>query len=330
MKKLVAFLLAVMMLMTAAASAETASVFTFLDPVLTIDSEDGLHTIDLTGLKVDIAATDGEPAYLRITAQGNGESLLDMTAQIVNGNAWIAIAGVSRALYAELPEIKAAGPETVTEAGLSGVDLSGVMDIIMSKAELTANEDGSMTFKVPCTAMNEILEAIAPVLESVSIPGVDLTEVTSTFAQLKESNSGVDAEGRFAQDDDSIALNLVLTAVQDGEPTDAKLVIDSSGTDDGVSLDIDAAGQALVHIDAGPDNGYIALNLSVAAEGKSMSLKVKLSASEEEEADFADIDTESAVSVQELGEQNEELTNELSGALGNLISFVFTALAVEA
>ena len=42
------------------------------------------------------------------------------------------------------------------------------------------------------------------------------------------------------------------------------------------------------------------------------------------------IDTESAVSVQELGEQNEELTNELSGALGNLISFVFTALAVEA
>ena len=37
MKKLVAFLLAVMMLMTAAASAETASVFTFLDPVLTID-----------------------------------------------------------------------------------------------------------------------------------------------------------------------------------------------------------------------------------------------------------------------------------------------------
>ena len=279
---------------------------------------------------MDIAATEGEPAYLRITAQGNGESLLDMTAQIVNGNAWIAIAGVRCALYAELPEIKAAGPETVTEAGLSGVDLSGVMDIIMSKAELTANEDGSMTFKVPYTAMNEILEAIAPVLESVSIPGVDLTEVTSTFAQLKESNSGVDAEGRFAQDDDSIALNLVLTAVQDGEPTDAKLVIDSSGTDDGVSLDIDAAGQALVHIDAGPDNGYVALNLSVAAEGKSMSLKVKLSASEEEEADFADIDTESAVSVQELGEQNEELTNELSGALGNLISFVFTALAVEA
>ena len=41
-----------MLLMTAAASAETASTFTFLDPVLIIDTGAGAQTFDLTGLQV--------------------------------------------------------------------------------------------------------------------------------------------------------------------------------------------------------------------------------------------------------------------------------------
>ena len=60
-KKLFAILLAVMLLMTAAASAETASTFTFLDPVLVIDTGAGAQTFDLTGLQVKIAATESDP-----------------------------------------------------------------------------------------------------------------------------------------------------------------------------------------------------------------------------------------------------------------------------
>lgn len=82
MKKLFAILLAVMLLMTAAASAETPSTFTFLDPVLVIDTGAGAQTFDLTGLQVKIAATESDPVKIRLSILGDGESLADITAQV--------------------------------------------------------------------------------------------------------------------------------------------------------------------------------------------------------------------------------------------------------
>lgn len=329
MKKLFAFFLAVMMFMTVAASAEIASTFTILDPALTIDTGAGAQTFDLTGMKLDLAATEGDPIYLRLTIQGDGEGLIDVTAQIADGHALLAFDGVSRPLDVDLPDVETeqSAETEPAELQMPAIDLDSLTEIIMSQAEFGNDEDGNMTFKLPYTALNEIMEAIAPSLESASIPGMDMSEVVSTFARLKESNSGADVEGRIAMAEESLALNVVITAVQNGEPTDAKLLIDlAADTTNGASLDIDAAGQAKIHIVAKFENGYVALNVDATGGGKSMALKFKLTASEEEEVEFAAIDGENAIKVTELEEADEALKNEFVNAIGNLINYILSAL----
>ncbi len=56
-------------------------------------------------------------------------------------------------------------------------------------------------------------------------------------------------------------------------------------------------------------------------------MKIKFTASEEEEVEFAAVDAENALNVAELSEGDEALSNEITGVLGNLIGFVFNALA---
>ena len=102
MKKLFAILLAVMMFMTVEASAETASTFTIFDPMLIFDNGGDAMAIDLTGMKLEFAATEGTPTYLRLTIQGNGEGLFDVTAQVEDGHALLDIDGVSQPLYGHL------------------------------------------------------------------------------------------------------------------------------------------------------------------------------------------------------------------------------------
>ncbi len=56
-------------------------------------------------------------------------------------------------------------------------------------------------------------------------------------------------------------------------------------------------------------------------------MKIKFTASEEEEVEFAAVDAENALNVAELSEGDEALSNEITGVLGNLLGFVFNALA---
>ena len=56
-------------------------------------------------------------------------------------------------------------------------------------------------------------------------------------------------------------------------------------------------------------------------------MKIKFTTSEEEEVEFAAVDAENALNVAELSEGDEALSNEITGVLGNLLGFVFNALA---
>lgn len=56
-------------------------------------------------------------------------------------------------------------------------------------------------------------------------------------------------------------------------------------------------------------------------------MEIKFTASEEEEVEFAAVDAENALNVAELSEGDEALSKEITGVLGNLLGFVFNALA---
>lgn len=323
MKKVLAILIAVMLLLTAAASAE--SVFSFADPVLTLNTGE-TQTIDLTGLEVVIASEEMNGGMaIQVDVNGDGNKLLGISANVVGEKVVFAIDGVSNVYSAEIPVGAVSGVASLDLSALN-IDVEALMTTVMSSIEMDGN-----TIKIPYTAVNEILEALAPALEGMEIPGVDMSQLADTVAQLKQSNSGISLEVTYAEAEGGMSFSAAAIPVQDGTAGDVALNISFEMGDSGMNARIEAPGQGAFYFNMQPvDDVKVKVNLGGEAQGMGFDLS-GIASSTEADVEFAALDAGNAIDVQSMTEeQTEAFSSELMGAAMGLIGYVYGALGAAA
>ena len=323
MKKLIAILTALLMLAMCAASAETVVI---ADPVVKVDTGSPM-TLDLTGLELAVTAGEagGVPA-VQIDINGNGSKLMGAAVNVIGNKAVFAFDGGSNVYSVEIP---AEALQTVNNLDLSklNIDTDALMNTIMNGVELTDN-----SIKVPYTTINDVLEMLAPALSDVEIPGLDVNELISAVAQLKESNSGISLEGTYEQDGSDVSANVSAIPVQNGVAGEAAINVSVEMGDDGMGFSIEVPGQAELYFALSPaDDNTVGIALGGNADGQSFDLTAVIKMVESDVTLTAIAGAENAIDVQTMtSEQSEALTNEFSKAASGLMGYLFSALGAAA
>ena len=312
MKKLIALLIALMVLALPIASAETVLI---TDPVLTAAGQ----TIDLTGLEIAVGAgAIGETAAIQIDFNGNGQKLYGIAINATaDGIVLIAPEGISNVYCAAIPE-EAAG---LANLQMPDLDLDAVIETLTAGIEM----DGD-TIRIPYNVINEALAQIAPQLEGIEIPGVSSDEIVQALTQLQESNSGITIEATITESDAGTAINAKGILVEDGTATGQNVFNADVTVGENVDFTIDLMGEATVHFATEGDR----ITIGGSADGTSFELAFSVSSSDAAPA-LTEIDGTNAIDVTTLGEEElDALGNEIMTAASGLLMFVVGAIGAAA
>lgn len=323
MKKLIALLIAMMMLTISVASAESVLSISDLKMSTTTDGEE--TTIDLTGLELCIAGDELEDGVigLKIYVNGNGETLYTVDVNIVGDTLLMTATGLSSVLTMAIPE-ELPTEELDLSDGFELPDeaVEKITNILMESMEVD-EENG--TVRIPYTAVNDILGEALPYLDPAKMVGVDLEQFKAQLDEMKANDSGFDLVGSFASEDESgFAADFSVYTVDGGVVADeAAFGMTLAASDNGFALAVDAgeAGGLLVTY----AEGQVAFALE--AGDNSFALAAKIA---EVEADVAltKLDPANAIDIENLSDEDSEaLGTELTNGLGDLMNYVFSILA---
>jgi len=357
MKKLLSLLLAVLMLGSLTAYAETV---TIADPTITVKAEDSEDTVlDLAGLSL-VFGFDEETQTLACAVFGDGENLFNAAAKIDGNNVVMTADGLSNSYKVAIP----AGEETEDVELPGGIDLDvdALTEALMNGLTIEENDDGSVAFTLSYTAINDVLELVAPALES--IPEIDVTGLAESIAQLKETDSGVQISGLFTEGEEDAAASVEFYVVENGEVAETPV---ASGEltltmDDALNLaleiyaDVESSGEltevAYFTLEAAEDGSFsfemnmmdefslafsfdtntgVAL-ISVESEGTTFTATAVFSVDEDGEITAIPVgDADSAIDVAELTEeQTTALGEEVLAALEGVMTYLENAIDAAA
>ena len=196
MKKIIALILAVLLLGTVTAFADSALVIA--DPVVEMESAGETVSLDLAGLKLVFGAVEGDAPGFVLNVYGQENRLLVAAAQLEEGRVLFGAEGLGNTYYIAMPE----------NSPLAGGSLqfnvdTAALEEIMAEAEIDFQGD-AITFRLPYTAVTKLLNELRPMFESV--PNGE--EILSALDEMESTDSGVELSG-------SVTL---------GEPVSGKLV----------------------------------------------------------------------------------------------------------
>ena len=360
MKKLLAVILAVLMLGSITAFADSATVFTVSDPTVSVNMGGEDMSIDLAGLTLAAGGLmDGEMPTLALNLLGGGELMFAGAFRYLGDRVLINIEGLSNTYYVTVPENTI--PSTVQNIDIESlnIDVEALTNLVLNSVELGTDGD-AMTFKVPYTAINEAIEMILPALSEVEIPGVDVAELAQQFAEIKASDSGINLEGSIRQSETGVAVNVKVFLVQGGQASEAPVAMTDVAMDqtetemsfkmdtyvaneetaslvkalsvnmnvtDVVVIDIDVMdGYGVMHCSYDLSTGLFTLNL--VAEGFDFTLTCVVGVVEGDVVVPAAGDPASAIDILEMTEeQSSQAMGELMQAAGGLIEFLTPVLS---
>ena len=322
MKKILAVLVAVLMMALPFASAQEA--FYFADPVLSMG--EGMD-VDLTGLELVFAGgLAGEKDAVKIIVNGNGETLFTIDINVVGTTVLMSATGLSNVYSFTMPEEMGQGLNLdFSNFKLPDEVVEQVTGIVLGAIEID-EETGEM--RIPYTAVNDILELVAPYLDQVNIPGMNVDDLIKGLAQMKESDSGIDLRGSFGGDEDgSFTFDFSAYMVDGG------VIADEAAF--GISMAM-AEGSFAMNIDAGEQG-----NVTIGLEGEQLSIAFVSNETQfsltgkagntDVDVDFVELDGTNAIDFNTLSEEDSaKLSEEFMAGAGALISFVMGALGVAA
>ena len=119
MKKLLAIIVALMLLTASVAMAETATVLTIASPVLTVSQQGQSATYDMTGLLIVESAgmAGGTTPTVQLGVVNGDDTLLDAEMQVIDGKMVVAVQGMSQPLAVDLSAAGAQGQEFIQLLG---------------------------------------------------------------------------------------------------------------------------------------------------------------------------------------------------------------------
>ena len=184
---------------------------------------------------------------------------------------------------------------------------------------------------ITLTALNDLLEGIAPAIESIDIPGADLSQFSDIVAQLKQSNSGVNLEGSYEQTDSGMSASAAVIPVMNGEAGEAALNLDFNMDDSGLMVQIDVPGQFSGYFGAEPvDESKVKVSLGGEAQGMGLDL-TGFAAYGETDAELVLLDEAGAIDVATaLDGSDQTLMMELMGAVAGAYGYFTGALGAAA
>ncbi len=320
MKKLLAVLIAIMMLAMPVAFAQ--EVFTFADPVLSMGE---LGELDLTGLELNFAGgTVGDATALKLFINSTDGTLFTVDANVVGETVLLTASGLSSVYSIAIPA------NVTDKLDLSNFQIPDevveeIGGIVMQSIEFD-EENGTM--RIPYTAVNDILEKVAPYLEQLDIPGLNIEEVTEGIAKLKENNSGIDLVGAFTTEEDgSMAVDFSAFVVENGvfaETAAFEFALGISDTGFVLSVNLGDQGTLEVSFESG------ALYVALTQDATVYSLTGKVGTTEAD-VEFVELDAANAVDIESLGEEDmAKIGEELMTGASGLISFLMSAMSSAA
>ena len=246
MKKLIAVILAVLLLGSAVAFAESAPALDMKDPVLEITKEGETALIDLNGLTLRVGALEVEDeSYVVLNILGNDELLFRAAACGRDGRVLIAADSLSHSLSVPLVAASESAPAAAEEAGEEQSSLAdALLAKLMESAEVGFDGD-AITFHVPYTATNDLLREMLPMLKSV--PNAE--ELLAQLDELEAQGNGFELNGTLSMTE-GLHIVLGVTPVSEGTAADSaafQLRLDANKSDDGLdfvaALSVPAAGE---------------------------------------------------------------------------------------
>lgn len=230
MKKLIAVILAVLLLGSAVAYAEAAPVLDLKDPVLEVAFDGETGRIDLAGLTLRFGVLgEGDEACLILNILGGDELLLRAAARMDGGRVLLAADGLSHTYATALPAAEFMGSSGKEEES----PVAGLMETLMSQAEI-GTEGEATTFRLPYTAVNDLLRELLPMLDKV--PNAE--ELIAEFGEMEAQGQGFELNGSVTMSG-GFHLKLDVTPVGNGEaaPEPARrLLVDLEQLEDGADF----------------------------------------------------------------------------------------------
>ena len=211
MKKLLAVILAVLLLGSVCAFAETGSTLDLKDPTLAVTSEGETTQFDFAGLTLRFG-TVGEEDDTRIVLNIFGEEELLFAAEmkVEDGRALLTADGFSHSYAVALPGVGETDEADDGESGLPAISTE-LMEKIMSEAEI-GFEGETITFRLPYTAVNGLLKELLPTVDA--IPNAD--ELVAQLEEMEAAGEGIELAGTLSVSD-GFHIDLNIVPVSGGE-----------------------------------------------------------------------------------------------------------------
>ena len=321
MKKMIAILVALMLMAMPIALAEPS--FTLKDPVLKINMGEEMN-LDLTGLELVLVGGElGDKAAAEILINGNGETLFSIHANVIGETVLLTADGLSNVYSIKIPADVTSSMEGLQGIQLPEIDVEGIMEILMGSMEMDGN-----TIRIPYTAVNDVLEKLVPAVEGLEIPGINLdpAQFADAVKQLKDTNSGITLEGSYAEADNGTAISAKAFMIQDSAASADPLFTLDVAVGEDMSFNLDIPGQASLSFATSGEK----FTLAMSADGTGFELTASAIVGETE-VSFVELDGANAIDVETITEeQATAMTQEVMGAAGNLINFLYGALGAAA
>lgn len=365
MKKLLAVLLTLMLVLPNTVFADTAKLFTLSDASLSMYSDGEEQNIDLSGLKIVLGAVGEADDTLAINVLADDEVVFAAGLKADGDKVLISVDGLSNTYYVDMPEMEVNTEDLQeTEFDFSGIDFNAIAENFVNAIEFGTEDDGTMTFRVPNSAIAEALDGLLPLLDQVpegSIPAEAKEEIISKVAEMKDTDTGFELNGTLSTTDDgmsltanfvpvtegkadenpALVLNGTMSASEEGDmlftfavsTTDsesgemAEIISGNFGNMGGVATcTITILGQYTVNFTYNAAEGTVIIGF-VMGEEMFCTLSVKVGTEENGEITVCEFgDAASAINLQTLDEeQSQQFIDEISEAASGLVSFLLSA-----
>ena len=217
MKRWIAAMLALLMLLSAGALAEDSAAVLTLDNVRV---QSGDQTVELQGLAVSLVLENiGNLPAVALLIDGEGEPLATAVAQLTTEQLNIAVDGMDHGYYAPIPADQAARLAQVGDEGLaalvpaltsildqvtmpmfSGADIPklDVTGVLGSYITMTGN--GVSEFEIPAEAIDELLDQLLKLAKARGDSASELDSAIELLEDFESKGQGVAIKGTITDD----------------------------------------------------------------------------------------------------------------------------------
>ena len=244
MKKLIAIVLAALMLLSCAAIAEPVTRVTISSPSVTMTGADENQSVYLEDFAANLICGMAAGIPTIEMDAGNAEgTLVSGVMQLIDGRVFLDIDGVTNTYYAAVKPEQLAGmaqqgyEEVIFPSMADAVNAEmpmlpavslpkfGMMSLVGMlgvQPETAADGSQSANFTVDYQTINAMVNQLLPYVDQLGL-GDQVGQVVEVVKQFTESNSGVNIEGTATDDGTIEELVLNFYLVQDGTATESPM-----------------------------------------------------------------------------------------------------------